>query len=98
VTAAGGWINKLYYGDCLSVMRDMPKDYVDLVYLDPPFNSNREYAAIYEDDTGRIRRPLGALRGAAARYSNDACSNAQHRYFGRSRAALGPLDAGVEES
>lgn len=26
---------------------------MDLVYLDPPFNSNREYAAIYEDDTGR---------------------------------------------
>jgi DNA modification methylase len=46
-------VNHLYYGDCLSIMREMPKDHVDLVYLDPPFNSNREYAAIYEDDTGR---------------------------------------------
>lgn len=46
-------MNHLYYGDCLSIMREMPKDYVDLVYLDPPFNSNRDYAAIYEDDTGR---------------------------------------------
>jgi site-specific DNA-methyltransferase (adenine-specific) len=47
------WVNQLWYGDCLSIMNEMPKDYVDLVYLDPPFNSNREYAAIYEDDTGR---------------------------------------------
>lgn len=46
-------VNHLYYGDCLSIMRDMPKHYVDLVYLDPPFNSNRDYAAIYEDETGR---------------------------------------------
>ena len=34
-------------------MRDMPLGSVDLVYLDPPFNSNREYSAIYEDETGR---------------------------------------------
>ena len=26
---------------------------VDLIYLDPPFNSNREYNAIYKDETGR---------------------------------------------
>lgn len=34
-------------------MREMPMGYVDLVYLDPPFNSNRDYASIYEDETGR---------------------------------------------
>ena len=47
------WINKLYYGDCLTIMRDMPLASVDLIYLDPPFNSNREYNAIYKDETGR---------------------------------------------
>lgn len=47
-------MNKLYYGDCLQVMRDyMHKDSVDLIYLDPPFNSNRAYNAIYKDETGR---------------------------------------------
>lgn len=46
-------MNKLYYGDCLTIMRDMAIGSVDLVYLDPPFNSNRDYAAIYEDETGR---------------------------------------------
>lgn len=46
-------MNKLYYGDCLSVMREMKLGSVDLVYLDPPFNSNRDYNAIYKDETGR---------------------------------------------
>lgn len=45
--------NALYYGDCLTIMRDMPMGSVDLVYLDPPFNSNRDYNAIYKDETGR---------------------------------------------
>ena len=44
----------LYFGDCLTIMRDkMRLNSVDLVYLDPPFNSNREYNAIYKDETGR---------------------------------------------
>ena len=47
-------IGKLYYGDCLTIMRDhMKLGSVDLIYLDPPFNSNREYNAIYKDETGR---------------------------------------------
>ena len=46
-------VNKLYYGDCLSIMQDMPLASVDLIYLDPPFNSNRQYNAIYQDETGR---------------------------------------------
>ncbi len=47
-------MNKLYYGDCLTIMREeMGLGSVDLVYLDPPFNSNRDYNAIYKDETGR---------------------------------------------
>ena len=47
-------MNHLYYGDCLTIMRDFMKARsVDLIYLDPPFNSNREYNAIYKDETGR---------------------------------------------
>ena len=38
--------NQLYFGDCLDVMReDIPSESVDLVYLDPPFNSKRLYNA-----------------------------------------------------
>ena len=38
--------NRLYFGDCLDVMReDIPSESVDLIYLDPPFNSKRLYNA-----------------------------------------------------
>ena len=38
--------NRLYFGDCLDVMReDIPDASVDLIYLDPPFNSKRLYNA-----------------------------------------------------
>ena len=46
-------MNKLYYGDCLTIMQSMKLGSVDLIYLDPPFNSNQEYNAIYKDETGR---------------------------------------------
>lgn len=42
--------NRLYFGDCLDVMRqDVPDSSVDLIYLDPPFNSKRLYNAYLED-------------------------------------------------
>lgn len=46
-------MNRLYYGDCLTVMQEMPDASVDLIYLDPPFSSQRNYNAIYKDETGR---------------------------------------------
>ena len=46
-------MNRLYYGDCLTIMQDFGLASVDLIYLDPPFNSNRQYNAIYKDETGR---------------------------------------------
>lgn len=46
-------VNKLFYGDCLSVMQEMRLGSVDLIYLDPPFNSDKTYNAIYRDSTGR---------------------------------------------
>lgn len=48
-------LNRLYYGDNLDVMRQhIPAATVDLVYLDPPFNSNRSYNVIFNrhDVTG----------------------------------------------
>ena len=42
--------NRLYFGDCLDVMReDIPDESVDLIYLDPPFNSKRLYNAFIGD-------------------------------------------------
>ena len=44
--------NHLYYGDNLTIMGRMPKHSVDLIYLDPPFNSKRNYNLIYKNMTG----------------------------------------------
>jgi DNA modification methylase len=36
--------NTLFYGDNLEILREyIPDESVDLVYLDPPFNSSRNY-------------------------------------------------------
>jgi site-specific DNA-methyltransferase (adenine-specific) len=43
-------MNTLYLGDCLNVLRDnIPDESVDLVYIDPPFNSKRDYNIFFDD-------------------------------------------------
>ena len=50
------WANQtLWTGDNLDIMRGMNSESVDLIYLDPPFNSNRNYAA-----------PIGSQAAGAA--------------------------------
>ena len=46
--------NVLYYGDNLDMLRRfIPDESIDLVYLDPPFNSNASYNVIFKDESGR---------------------------------------------
>lgn len=40
-------MNTLYYGDNLDVLRDMQPNAVDLIYLDPPFNSKANYNILF---------------------------------------------------
>lgn len=45
--------NTLYYGDNLDVLkRHIPDESVDLVYLDPPFNSNQNYNVLFKEKDG----------------------------------------------
>ena len=45
--------NVLYYGDNLEVLRDhVATDSVDLIYLDPPFNSNVDYNVLIRESSG----------------------------------------------
>ena len=45
--------NTLYYGDNLEVLRRyVPDESVDLVYLDPPFNSNASYNVLFRERSG----------------------------------------------
>jgi site-specific DNA-methyltransferase (adenine-specific) len=45
--------NTLFYGDNLPILREYVADAsVDLVYLDPPFNSNRTYNVLFKQESG----------------------------------------------
>jgi site-specific DNA-methyltransferase (adenine-specific) len=45
--------NTLFYGDNLNILREyIPDESVDLIYLDPPFNSNRNYNVLFKDESG----------------------------------------------
>lgn len=37
----------VYCGDCLEKLADLPDNCVDLIYIDPPFNSNRNYEVFW---------------------------------------------------
>jgi adenine specific DNA methylase Mod len=46
-------MNQLYYGDNLQVLREQITDEsVDLIYLDPPFNSKRDYNLLFKSPKG----------------------------------------------
>ena len=50
-------MNTLYLGDCLNVLRDnVPDESVDLVYIDPPFNSKRDYNIFFDDKEIQTQR------------------------------------------
>ncbi|MBM4166285.1 MAG: site-specific DNA-methyltransferase [Ignavibacteria bacterium] len=45
-------MKKLYFGDCLDVLKELskvhPNGFIDLTYIDPPFNSKRDYNILFE--------------------------------------------------
>ena len=55
MTADQSLPNRLYFGDNLDILREHVADEsVDLVYLDPPFNSNVNYNAFFQEQTGEL--------------------------------------------
>ncbi|MER8583354.1 hypothetical protein NKG95_32535 [Mesorhizobium sp. M1423] len=48
-------MGKLYFGDNLGILRDHVADEsVDLVYLDPPFNSKAQYNILFRSPAGIV--------------------------------------------
>ena len=48
--------NTMYYGDNLDILRNrefFPNEFIDLIYLDPPFNSNRTYNVLFKAERRR---------------------------------------------
>ena len=60
-------VNRLILGDNLEVMKILEKESVDLVYLDPPFFSNRNYEVIWGDE-GEIRSFKDRWSGGIEKY------------------------------
>ncbi|MEI8204837.1 MAG: hypothetical protein WCH34_17590 [Bacteroidota bacterium] len=46
-------MNKLFFGDKLNILKRLhkenPKGFIDLIYIDPPFNSKRNYNILFEN-------------------------------------------------
>ena len=58
--------NIIYCGDCLKKLRELPDESVDLIYIDPPFNSNRNYEIFWGDR--QEKRAFEDRFGAAEAY------------------------------
>src|SRR3954464_12050494 len=71
--------NLLYYGDNLDVLRRYIKDEtVDLVYLDPPFNSNASYNVLFgHADGSRAAAQIKAFEDTW-RWDQAAAASFQH--------------------
>ncbi len=81
--------NKLFYGDNLEVLRRYIKDEsVDLCYIDPPFNSKRNYSQIYNNivDNCRGERPFTPTAFVDTwtwdDYANQGLKEIQENYLG----------------
>ena len=90
--------NALYYGDCLDWMREWPDGSVDLIYLDPPFNSNATYNIIFGVGNGTPAQVRGFAdtwkwdEAAAERAADieSAVSHPLHDAVAAFRRLLGP--------
>ena len=73
------WKNKLYYGDNLVWLRnhdDFPNESVDLIYLDPPFNSNADYNVIFNEPGGEQSQAQIQTFDDTWRWDREACEMA----------------------
>ena len=81
------WKDKtIFIGDNLHVMRGMNSNSVDLIYLDPPFNSNQDFAA-----------PIGSQAAGAAfkdTWTLSDIDEAEHGEFSRASPIPAHRDTG----
>jgi site-specific DNA-methyltransferase (adenine-specific) len=91
--------NQLYYGDNLEVLRRYIKDEsVDLCYIDPPFNSKRNYNQIYNNIGKEDRAQAQAFIDTWTwdDFANQALREIQENYQGRFNHKTIALICGLE--
>ncbi len=90
--------NVLYWGDNLHILRNkdyFPDQSVDLVYLDPPFNSNASYNVLFKEATGeQSTAQLQAFTDTwhwnqAAAVTTEAVLDLWTKWLGACRCAVG---------
>jgi site-specific DNA-methyltransferase (adenine-specific) len=93
----------LYYGDNLQILRNrdyFPTDSVDLVYLDPPFNSNQDYNVLFAEQDGS--RSAAQIQAFSDTWRWDAAAqrtfNETIEQGGKAAEALGAFQALVGQS
>lgn len=80
------WTDKtIFIGDNLHIMRGMNSASVDLIYLDPPFNSNRDYAA-----------PIGSQAAGAAFKDTWTLSDVDQAEHGELAERVPPLHTVIQ--
>lgn len=96
--------NLLYYGDNLDILRrKVPSDTVDLCYIDPPFNSKRQYFQIYNNIGGEDRAQAQAFTDTwrwdhhAIAGHNEILANAEGRFQPRLVELIKGLHAVLKE-
>lgn len=77
--------SKLYHGDCLEIMKDIPDKSVDIVFTSPPYNRKRNdkytnYNDTKEDYYGFLLRAIEMLRQKAKRH---VFLNIQTNYYNK---------------
>ena len=90
--------NKIYYGDNLDVLRKYIKDEtVDLCYIDPPFNSKRNYNQIYNNVGKEDKAQAQAFVDTWTwdDYANQALAEIQTNYYGTLTAQTVDLIEGL---
>lgn len=86
-------MNRLYYGDNLDVMRKhLADESVDLIYLDPPFNSKASYNILFRSPKGDAPRAQRDTFKDTWRWE-DGAALAFHEVMARGGPAAGILDA-----
>ena len=74
----------IYAKDCLDVLNDenaLPDECVDLIYLDPPFNSKSTYNLPFKDQYNKDRKPVLAFKDTWS-WSDEEETNLEKLKFG----------------
>lgn len=59
-----GWMNKIFWGDNLQVMSHLLKEYrgkIDLIYIDPPFDSKADYKKLIKIKNQKVKNDLNSF-------------------------------------